>query len=288
MKTQNLSNLKTIIMKRITNSKVKTTTPKWLLLVVMVFMTKNLEASNFFVNNSSNLTIERHRVWINVTDSSTGAFSQTLFGYRTGATDGYDPGLDGAYFNDGAIALTSLIGADRYTIQFKGLNYNLNDVVPLSFTTNYSGNFTFAFDHADGFFLNNSQPVYILDTQTNIYTNIKNANYTFSSTNGMFNDRFKLVFYNPNETASLGTTEIFTSSSLVVVQQQENIFIKTGNTVLESVAVYNLNGQIIYQNYNVDDNELVISNLRIDRQPVIIRAITKEGIMVSKKWLYYR
>lgn len=184
--------------------------------------------------------------------------------------------------------MTSLIGADRYTIQFKGLNYNINDVIPLSFTTNYSGNFTFAFDHADGFFLSNSQPVYILDTQTYIYTNIKNANYTFSSASGMFNDRFKLVFYNPNEVSSLGTNEIFTAKNLVVVQQQENILIQTGNTVLESVAIYNLNGQIIYQNYDVDDNELIISNLKIERQPVIIRAITKDGIMVSKKWLYYR
>lgn len=275
-------------MKKITNKIVKTTTPKWLLLVVMVFMTKSLQATNFFSTVKSNLTIERHRVWINVTDSSTGAFSQTLFGYRTGATDGYDAGLDGAYFNDGAVALTSLIGSDRYAIQFRGLNYSLNDIIPLSFMTNYEGNFTFALDHVDGFFLSSTQPVYILDTQTNIYTNLKTSNYTFNSTIGTFNERFKLVYYNPNETASLGTNEIFTSKNLVISQQQENILIETGSTVLQSVAIYNLNGQIIYQNYNVDANQLTVSNLKINHQPIIIRAITKDGIMVSKKWLYFK
>lgn len=274
-------------MKKITNKLVQTTAPKWLMLVVMVFMTKNLEAANFFSTVKSNLTIERHRVWLNVTDSSTGAFSQTLFGYRTGATDGFDPGIDGAYFNDGAIALTSLIGADRYTIQFKGLTFNTNDIVPLSFVTNYNGNFTFAIDHVDGFFLSSSQPIYILDTQTNVYTNLKTSSYTFSATIGTHNDRFKLVYYNPNETANLGTNDLFTSNNLVVSQQQENILIQTGNTTLESVAIYNLNGQIIYQNYKVNATELTVTNLKINHQPVIIRAITKEGIMVSKKWLYF-
>jgi hypothetical protein len=275
-------------MKKITNKIVKTTTPKWLLLVVMVFMTKNLQAANFFSTVKSNFTIERHRVWINVTDSSTGAFSQTLFGYRAGATDGYDAGLDGAYFNDGAVALTSLIGSDRYTIQFRGLNYSPNDIIPLSFTTNYEGNFTFSLDHVDGFFLNSTQPIYILDTQTNIYTNLKTSNYTFSSAIGMYNERFKLVYYNPNETASLGTNEVFTSKNLVVSQQQENILIQTGNTVLESVAIYNLNGQIIYQNYNVEATQLTVTDLKINHQAIIIRAITKEGVMVSKKWLYFK
>ena len=253
----------------------------------MVFMTKNLQAGNFFSSVKSNLTIERHRVWINVTDSSTGAFSQTLFGYRTGATDGYDPGLDGAYFNDGAVALTSLIGADRYTIQFRG-TYNSNDIIPLSFMTNYAGNFTLVLDHVDGFFLSSTQPIYILDTQTNIYTNLKNSNYTFSSGIGTFNERFKLVYYNPNETASLGTNEVFTARNLVISQQQENILIQSGNTVLKSVAIYNLNGQILYQNYNVEATQLTVTDLKINHQPVIIRAITQEGIMVSKKWLYFK
>ena len=274
-------------MKKITNSIVNTTTPMWFLLIVMTFMTKNLEAANFFSTSTSKLTIERHRVWINVTDSSTGAFSQTLFGYRTGATDGYDPGLDGAYFNDGAIALTSLIGADRYTIQFRGLNYDPNDVIPLSFMTNYNGNFTFALDHVDGFFLNSSQPVYILDTQTNVYTNLKTSNYTFSSAIGTFNDRFKLVYHNPYETNSLGINDVFTSDNLVILQNQDNISLQTGDTVLESVAIFNLSGQIIYQNYNVNATQLTVTNLKINHQPIIIRAITKDGIMVSKKWLYF-
>lgn len=274
-------------MKKITNKIVKTTTPKWLLLVVMVFMTKNLHAANFFSTVKSSLTVERHRIWINVTDSSTGAFSQTLFGYRTGATDGYDPGLDGAYFNDGAIALTSLIGADRYTIQFKGLTYNFNDMIPLSFSTNYTGTFTFSLDHVDGFFLSSTQAIYILDTQTDTYTNIKTGNYTFSSSTGIFNDRFKLVYYNPNVTSSLGNNDLtFTASDLLVHQNQGNLLIQSGNTSLKSVAVYNLNGQIIFQNYNVNSNNVTITNLNINHQPIIIRAITQEGILVTKKWLY--
>lgn len=254
-----------------------------LLLFLMTLMTKNVQAAN----NKSFFTIERHRVWINVTDSSTGAFSQTLFGYRQGATDGYDPGLDGAYFGDGAIALTSLIGADRYTIQFKGLTYNANDLVPLSFMASYSGTFTFVLDHVDGFFLNSSQPIYILDTETNTYTNIKTGTYSFSSGIGIFNDRFKLTFYNPYVTSSLGTNDsVFTPNDLLIYQDQENIEIQSGEMMLKSLAIYNLNGQIIYQNHNVNDTKLVVTGLNLSKQAIIINAVNQEGILVSKKWLY--
>lgn len=276
-------------MKKNTNATVKTITTSWVLLLVMTFMSKNSEAANIFSTVKSKLTIEAHRIWINATDSSTGAFSQTLFGYRTDATEGYDDGLEAAYFNDGPIALTSLIGAERYTIQFRGPYFNSNDIIPLSFKTNYNGNFTFSLDHVDGLFSIGTQPIYILDTANNVYTNLKTSNYTFSCTIGTYNDRFKLVYFNPDQASSLGTNNnAFNSSDLMVLQQQDNMVIKTGNTVLKSVAIYNLNGQILYQNYNVNDSQLTVTHWNTNHQTVIIRAVTTEGIVVSKKWLCYQ
>ncbi|MFY7936095.1 MAG: hypothetical protein ACOVOQ_01855 [Flavobacterium sp.] len=271
-------------MKTITQISNKLANMKGLLLVVMLLACKKMEAANTISTITS--TIERHRVWINVTDNTTGAFSQTLFGYRTGATDGFDQGLDGAYFNNGAVALTSLIGNDRYAIQFRGLNYSPNDVIPLSFMSTYEGNFTFAFDHADGFFLNTNQPVYILDTETNIYTNLKTSNYTFNCQVGMFNERFKLVFYNPNQTSSLGNTDHqFASNSISVYQDQGDMFIQSSYAQLKSLSIYNLNGQLLYENNNVNDVRLSISGLNTNHQALFLRGLTVDGIPVTKKFL---
>lgn len=274
-------------MKTITHISNKLASLKGLLIVVFLLACKNTQATN--AASTQTTTVERHRVWINVTDNTNGAFSQTLFGYRTGATDGFDQGLDGAYFNDGVVALTSLIGNDRYAIQFRGLNYSPNDVIALSFNCAYEGNFTFAFDHADGFFLNSNQPIYILDTETNVYTNIKTSNYTFNCQVGMYNDRFKLVFYNPGQTSSLGNTDHqFTTNSISVYQDQGEMFIQSGYAQIKSLAIYNLNGQLIYQNNNVNDVRLVVSGLNTNHQALFIKGLTVDGIAVTKKFLAVR
>ncbi len=273
-------------MKTITQNNLTLINFKWLVLLTLLFVNKTTFAVNDNVSGTAMSTIERHRVWLNVTDNSTGAFSQTLFGYRTGATDGFDQGLDGAYFNDGIVALSSLIGNDRYAIQFKGLNYSPYDEIPLSFMSTYNGSFTLALDHADGFFLNSTQPIYILDTETNLYTNLKTSNYTFNCSAGMFNDRFKLTFHNPALLTSLGNTDHqFSSNSISVYQEQGDMFIQSNYAQLKSLAVYNLNGQMIYQNNNIADVRLRISGLNANHQAVFIKAVTVDGIPVMKKFL---
>lgn len=277
-------------MKTITLINKKLTNLQWLLLVVFCLaVTNNTEANTTASSQKKITVVERHRIWINVTDNANGAFSQTLFGYRTGATDGFDQGLDGAYFNDGVVALASLIGNDRYAIQFRGLNYSPNDVIALSFKCDYAGSFTFALDHADGFFLNSNQPIYILDTETNVYTNIKTANYTFNCEAGLYNDRFKLVFYNPGQTSSLGNTDHqFTTNSISVYQDQGDMFIQSSYAQIKSLAIYNLNGQLIYQNNNVNDVRLVVSGLNTNHQALFIKGLTVDGIAVTKKFLASR
>ena len=102
------------------------------------------QAARLNTNSQSKLIIETNRVWINVTDTQ-GAFPQTLMSYRSRASDRVDYGLDGAYVNDGA----------------------------LSFKASYNGIYTFAIDHLDRFFVNPSFAVYIHDTVTNNYNDLK-------------------------------------------------------------------------------------------------------------------
>jgi hypothetical protein len=235
-------------------------------------------------NSSSKLLLETNRVWINVTDSQ-GAFSQTLFGYRTGATAGYDYGLDGAFFNDGAIALASLIGNTRYAIQFKGLPFLTTDVVPLSFSASYNGTYTFAIDHMDGFFANSAIAVYLHDTVTNTYSNLKTGGYTFTSNAGMYNNRFELTY--ASESSSLGANQnTFTSEDLNISSNNADIVINSGTTLLKDINIYSINGKLLYQNQNFNSSPAIISMPTISKQPIIIKVTTQNGIIVSKTWLY--
>ncbi len=222
-------------------------------------------------------------MWINVTDTQ-GAFSQTLMGYRTGATDGIDYGLDGAYMNDGAVALASLIGNARYAIQFKGLPFNPNDIVPLSFSASYNGTYTFVIDHKDGFFNNPAFAVYLHDTLTNTYTNLKTGGYTFTANTGMYNNRFELTYSVP--LTSLGVNQnAFTAANLVVYQNNADLIINSGPTPLKTIALYSISGQLLYQNNQANATETIITNANYKQQPIIIKVTTQEDVTVSKKWV---
>lgn len=235
-------------------------------------------------SNSSSKVVVTNRVWINVSDTQ-GAFSQTLMGYRTGATDGHDHGLDGAYMNDGAIALTSLIGNTRYAIQFKGLPVSSTDVVPLSFSASYSGTYTFVIDHMDGFFNSSSCGVYIHDTVTNTYNNLKTSGYTFASSAGMFNNRFELIY--TSNTSELGTAQnTFTTQNLNVSKNNNSIVIDSGTIVLKSITLYSIKGELLYQNQNNNSSQTIISAAMLSKQPIIVKVTTQDGITVTKKWLY--
>lgn len=257
------------------NSKTKIT-------VALLLMIGSLQMSAIGKSSKALFsTIERHRVWLNVYGPSS-TFSQTLIGYRTGATDGVDPGLDGAFFNNGAIALTSLINNDRFAIQFRGLPFSSSSMMPLSFVTSVSGTFTLAIDQMDGLFLDPNQAIYIHDVVTNNYVNLKTTNYSFSATPGTYNNRFKIVYNNTLDVAN--TT--FKVSDLVVSKSNDSIIINAGNTVLVNVALFSIDGKMLYNNKNVNSNELLIPNLYSNNQPMIVKAISDNGSIVSKKWLY--
>jgi hypothetical protein len=250
--------------------------------VTLLFIIGSLQMSAVGMSTKASFTtIERHRVWLNVTGPSN-SFSQTLIGYRTGATDGVDAGLDGAFFNNGAIALSSLINNDAYAIQFRGFPFSSSSMMPLNFETSISGTFTLAIDHMDGLFLDPAQPIYIYDVEANNYVNLKTTNYSFTATPGTYNNRFRIVYNNTLDVANNN----FRVNDLVISNNHDTIIIIEGNTVLADVALFSIDGKMLYNNKNVNSNELLIQNLYTNHQPMIVKAISDNGSIVSKKWLY--
>lgn len=256
------------------------------LTVLITLFSFQSQATTLQTNSRSKLSFETNRVWINAT-STQGAFSQILMGYRTGATDGYDQGLDGAFFNDGAIQLASLIGDTRYAIQFRGLPFTVSDVVSLSFRATSSGTYTFAIDHMDGFFNDPNLAVYVHDTENNTYNNLKIGSYTFTSNAGTHNNRFKITYVQSLNSPALGTNQnTFTSSDLNIFQNNNSLVVNGGVTLLKNISIYSINGQLLYQNNQVNASLITITTASLKQQPIILKVTTQEGITVAKKWLY--
>lgn len=243
-------------------------------------MKANADNSNFYKTNiltNSVQTLEKHRIWLNLTNASSANFSQALVGFIEGATDGFDPGYDGLYFGVNQHSIYSILNNESYTIQAFALPFEDTDVIPLGITTTESGTTTIAIDHVDGLFLG-TQPIYLEDLLLNITYDIKTAPYVFESAIGTFNNRFLLRFNN----SSLSTSNQNNLKNVIVYAENGKIKIKSDLENIKKVTVYDLLGRQIFENSNINNKDFNITSLK-GNQTLIIKITLETGEIISKK-----
>ncbi len=223
---------------------------------------------------------EKHRIWLNLSNQ-TDVISQTLLGYASGATEGVDNGLDGAYFNDSAIALTSLIDNQEYAIQARSLPFDVSDVVPLGFKTDSAGSYTISLSNFDGLFTD--QDIFLKDNFNGQLHDLKISAYGFVSENGTFNDRFSVVYQSPLDTKN---PEIDYNRVVIYKQQSEELYINSGNMLMQKVELFDIRGRLIYSQNGINDTVLKINPLNIASQVLIVRINSVENYIVTKKIIY--
>ena len=221
--------------------------------------------------------IERNRIWLNLTNTA-GIFSQTMVAYMTGATMGLDAAIDGKYFNDSQLALTSIIDNVAYAVQGRSLPFENTDTVPLGFKAVTAGNYTIAIDATDGLFANTSQDIFLKDNLANTTHDLRSGGYTFASEAGAFNTRFELVYQ-----MTLATTNpTFDANQVVVYQQENNIVINSGKTTMAKVQLFDVRGRLIAEKANINATEATLF-AGTTNQVIVVKITTKEGQVVSKK-----
>ncbi|WP_053970960.1 choice-of-anchor D domain-containing protein [Mangrovimonas sp. ST2L15] len=200
--------------------------------------------SQFFRATTNN----NNRLWINLS-SDNGAFNQILVGYFQNASDDYD----GMYYDaprnmstgQNALLYSLIENIDsKFAIQGKSdLSLDINEVIPLGFsTTIYTPTiYTLSLAQIEGQFLN-SNIIYLKDNLLNIYHDLSSSDYTFSSEQGEFNDRFEIVF----QTNALSTSEsVLDTNDLTIVELQNGMvsFTVGKNKTIEKIEIYDLLGR---------------------------------------------
>lgn len=222
-------------------------------------------------------TVEQNRIWLNATGTE-GGFSQTLVGYIGGATLGDDFGIDGKYFNDSALSLYSLIGADRYVIQGRPVPFDAGDVVPLGFVAPSAGNYTIGIDHLDGLFASD-QPVWLKDNLLGVWHPIKESAYAFASEAGTFEQRFEIVYSNV-----LGTeSNAFSQQHVIVYKGKSGFVVNTAKVRMKSVEVFDLRGRLVTSANDIRltetvipiaaANQVLVFKIRLEDDSVAIRKV---------------
>jgi len=227
-----------------------------------------------FLRTSS---VERNRIWLNLTNTE-GIFSQTMVAYMTGATQGVDSKIDGLFFNDSEVALTSVIEGAEYAVQGRALPFDNTDSVPLGFKAVTAGNYTIALDHADGLFEDSSQDIYLKDNSDNSTHDLRESSYTFATEGGVFNNRFEIVYQ-----STLGVTNpALNANQVVVYKQGQDIVVNSGKETMATVKVFDIRGRLLVQKENVNASEVKIFAGSAN-EVLIVKVIAKDGAEVSKK-----
>ena len=233
------------------------------------------KSSNAFVQQPE----ERHRMWLDIFNNTSGQLDRTLLGYATNATLGKDNLYDCFTRPTAEIGFYSLIENKPYAIQGRPLPFDNQDLVPMGIKIIQSGSHTIAINAVDGLFAQN-QDIFLEDKLLNVIHDLKQAPYVFNSEVGTFNDRFVIRYTN----AALSTnTNNLINSIVVVATNNSQVTIKSINDKMISVVIYDLLGREIVKKDNVNLNEIIFSNITAKNQALIVKIKLENDTIVTRK-----
>lgn len=223
---------------------------------------------------------DKSRLWLNMTNTQ-GAFSQALMGFASSATDAKDQLWDADFFDGFAnvIGLYSVLDENKLSVQAKALPEDLNtQSFTLGYRSNISGEFTISIAQFDGIF-DEVQNILLTDNQTGQSKDLKTESYTFTSENGVFNDRFRVTFV--NQTLSLEDEFLPTGQQLSVFSSGSELSLESSLEPLQAVSVFDLAGRQLYQNTHVNNTRLQITGL--NKGILLLKVIYQNGKIETRK-----
>ena len=235
--------------------------------------------SQFFKNTNftSNSSVSKSRIWLDIY-SDLGYFKELLVGYLSGATNDYDNDYDGTIVDVGnPILFYTVLNDKKLSIQGR-FPFSLNDTIPIGFRSLNEGTYSIRLSSFDGLF--NENEVYLEDRMLHICHNLKNGDYTFTTSAGTFDNRFILRYTD----TTLSNNSFNNSNALVMVYGNNNgINVASNADPISSIIVYDLQGRIIENFKNINATSFVFKS--INNQVLIIKTTTSEGVINTTKFL---
>lgn len=240
--------------------------------------------SQFFkleTTSKSTSRVQKNRLWLNLTNEE-GAFKQTLIGYITGATNGYEGSFDGiSYDGNQYVDFYSINQELNLSIQGRALPFQQKDSVALGYKTTIAGDFKINIDHVDGSMA--SQKVFLEDKTTQVLHDLKEP-YTFTTEKGIFNNRFVLRYEDKN--AVIEDVSDVAVEGVLISSKNKIITIDTTDEIIKTIHVYDFSGRLVYSDTDVNVTATSISNLSNAAQALIVQVVLENGKKAVKKIIY--
>lgn len=229
-------------------------------------------------NTEETTTMERHRIWLNLSNSNNVAVS-LLLGYIQGATNDFDRLYDGLEVTSTDLSFYSINNDDKLSIQGRLYPFNQDDTIPLGMYLPQNDIYSIAINSLDGLFIEEDQSIYLEDTYLNTIHDLKQAPYSFSGNSGLLNDRFILRFTE----YTLTNPEFNLESIAIIAPQGEYIKISSDHEVISNVTVYDVLGKVIMNRNNVNANQLILNKTAVTSGVYFVKVVLSSGFEIRKK-----
>lgn len=243
---------------------------------------RNHNNSQFFRTSSPSGELQKSRIWLDLINPDLTVKTQVV-AYVEGATDGEDFYFDSKSSYKSGFSFHSVNGNAIFDIQARSFPFNNNDLVPLGIQLPVAGTYTIAINQTDGVFADRSNKIYLEDKATNLIHDLTLAPYQFTAQQGINNTRFVLR-YTAN---TLGNDDFENVSNSVKVFGRDNmIAITSGTENITSYEVYNVLGQSLAAQKNVEKHEAGITSVQRNNQALIVKVILENGHTVTRKIIF--
>ncbi|WP_242410237.1 T9SS sorting signal type C domain-containing protein [Flavobacterium sp. Root901] len=222
--------------------------------------------------------VEKHRIWLNF-KSEKGAFKQILIGYLKGATNSFDLNYDAESLNGNQyVDFYSISDSKKLVIQGRALPFQNSDEINLGYKTAVTDIFKIEIDHADGDLA--EQNIFLEDKLANTISDLTLKDYTFQTEIGSFSDRFVLHFTDKN----LNVDNFENAKNDVLVSLKNKVIqVKSTKQKLQNVLLYDINGQLLYEERKLNEFEIQISNLKASQQILLVKITLEDGSVATRK-----
>uniref|UniRef100_UPI0026095579 T9SS type A sorting domain-containing protein n=1 Tax=uncultured Algibacter sp. TaxID=298659 RepID=UPI0026095579 len=197
-------------------------------------------------------------------------------------TDGYDYGYDAENLEASNNDLNLSLEGKNMNIQAYGA-ITSDKAVPLNFSSSGDNSFEIRITELDN--IEESQEIYLRDNLTGEYFDLtQDAAYHFSSAQGIFNERFEIVFQ--SEQHSLSTeTSIITENFVYFKNATNTLYVKKLNSDVSKLSLINMRGQTVMEEKDVSRESLVngmqFNNISTGTYVVCMRTNSNE--LLTKK-----
>lgn len=209
---------------------------------------------------------------------------QTTLVMVDGASDGAELGMDAKSPDIADIDMYFVIDNAQYVISV--IDFDATKKVPVGFKANIPA--TFRMRVAEMINFEQAENVYLHDKQTNVYHDIKNADYEFNVPAGVLDNRYEITFVDDSALSvpelAADTFDVFQNNDkqLLTVANPKHINIK-------SVSLYDIGGKLIFNKTKLGAKDnYEFSTAGISEAVYIVKIMSDDSQQFGKKISVFR